>query len=52
MRSMASVQMCMDEASGRVHWLDVAYVVFLLDRVRMKGTWCVMWFMLSVGGMA
>ena len=28
---MVSVQMHADEASGRVHWLDVACVVFLLD---------------------
>ena len=47
---MVSVQMRVDEASGRVCWLDVAYVVFLLDRVRMKGTWQVTWFMLSMGG--
>ena len=49
---MTSLQTCVDEVSGRMHWLNAVDVVFLLVRVRMKGTWQVMWFMLSIGGMA
>ena len=42
----------MGEVSGRMWWLDAVDVVFLLVRIRMKGTWQAMQFMQSVGGMA
>ena len=34
-----SVFMHADEVSGRMQWLNEFDVVFLLVRVRMKGTW-------------
>ena len=48
---IASLWMHMDEASGRVRWLN-AFDVFLLVRVRMKGTQRVTWFMQSMGDVA